>query len=89
MQGIYRILRPNYYPPRAAIFQQYHGNGIINPNKLSTGFGCVTTSPPMQQKGLENVTVSEVLMTKGEDKYGSWLWCRVDDAVIKAMKNVR
>ncbi|XP_057434957.1 CBS domain-containing protein CBSX3, mitochondrial [Lotus japonicus] len=88
MQGIYRILRPHYYPPRAAIFQQYHGNGIINPNKLSAGFGCVTTSPPMQQKGLENVTVSDVLMTKGEDKNGSWLWCRVDDAVINAMKNM-
>ncbi|KAL2654796.1 hypothetical protein AAZV13_04G029600 [Glycine max] len=42
----------------------------------------------MQQKGLENVTVSEVLMTKGEANVGSWLWCRVDDAVINAMKNM-
>ncbi|WJX35944.1 hypothetical protein P8452_23874 [Trifolium repens] len=42
----------------------------------------------MQLKGLENVTVSEVLMTKGEEKVGSWLWCRADDAVINAMRNM-
>ncbi|CAI8599996.1 unnamed protein product [Vicia faba] len=88
MQGIYRILRPYRNPPRAAIFQQFHGNGIFNLNKISSGFGFITSSPPMQQKGLENVTVSEVLMTKGEEKLGSWLWCRVDDVVINAMKNM-
>ncbi|CAL5205356.1 unnamed protein product [Lathyrus oleraceus] len=88
MQGIYRILRPYRNPPRAAIFQQFHGNGIFNANKISSGFGFITSSPSMQQKGLENVTVSEVLMTKGEEKVGSWLWCRVDDAVINAMRNM-
>ncbi|XP_061356444.1 CBS domain-containing protein CBSX3, mitochondrial [Gastrolobium bilobum] len=88
MLGIYQRLRLRQNPPRAAIFQQFHGNGIINPHKISSGFGGVTSSPPMQQKGLENVTVSEVLMTKGEEKLGSWLWCRVDDAVINAMKNM-
>lgn len=90
MHGIYRILQRRRNPLRAAIFQQFHGNGIFNLNKISSGYGWVTSSPPpMQQKGLENVTVSEVLMTKGEEKVGSWLWCRVDDAVINAMKNVR
>lgn len=88
MLGICRIVRVRQNPPRAAIFQQFHGNGIINPNKLSSGFGCVTSYPAMQQKGLENVSVSEVLMTKGEEKVGSWLSCRVDDAVINAVKNV-
>nr|KYP64593.1 hypothetical protein KK1_019195 [Cajanus cajan] len=42
----------------------------------------------MPHKGLENVTVSEVLMTKGEENIGSWLWCRVDDSVINAMKSM-
>ncbi|XP_012571401.1 CBS domain-containing protein CBSX3, mitochondrial [Cicer arietinum] len=89
MHGIYRILQRRRNPLRAAIFQQFHGNGIFNLNKISSGYGWVTSSPPpMQQKGLENVTVSEVLMTKGEEKVGSWLWCRVDDAVINAMKNM-
>ncbi|KAK2392540.1 CBS domain-containing protein CBSX3, mitochondrial [Trifolium repens] len=88
MQGIYRILQPRRNPPRAAIFQQFHGNGIISLNKINSGFGFITSSPPMQLKGLENVTVSEVLMTKGEEKVGSWLWCRADDAVINAMRNM-
>ncbi|XP_058780736.1 CBS domain-containing protein CBSX3, mitochondrial-like [Vicia villosa] len=88
MQGIYRILKPRCNPRRAAIFQQFHGNGIFNLNKISSGFGFITSSPSMQQKGLENVTVSEVLMTKGEEKVGSWLWCRVDDVVINAMRNM-
>ncbi|KAF7829660.1 CBS domain-containing protein CBSX3, mitochondrial [Senna tora] len=87
MQGILRGVRLRQNPPRAAILQQIHGNGIINIEGICAGFGCVTSSPAMQQKGLENVTVSDVLMTKGEEKFGSWLWCRVDDAVINAMKN--
>lgn len=89
MQGIWRIIRPRQNPLRPAIFQQFQGNGIINPNKIYSGFGCVTSPPSMHPKGLENVTVSEVLMTKGEENVGSWLWCRVDDDVIEAMKNVR
>lgn len=89
MQGIWRGVRMRQNPPRAAILQQFHGNGIISLETIGSGSGCVTSSPPLQLKGLENVTVSEVLMTKGEEKVGSWLWCRVDDAVIIAMKNVR
>ncbi|KAJ7957741.1 CBS domain-containing protein CBSX3 [Quillaja saponaria] len=27
-------------------------------------------------------------MTKGEEKVGSWLWCRVDDPVTVAVKNM-
>ncbi|MED6177319.1 hypothetical protein PIB30_097133, partial [Stylosanthes scabra] len=89
MLGVLRALRLRQNPQRGSIFQQCHGNGIINPNKLSSGFGCVTSSPPtMQLKGLENVTVSEVLMTKDQEKIGSWLSCQVDDAAINAMKNM-
>jgi len=89
MLGVCRILRLRQNPPRGAIFQQFQGNGILNLNKICSNFGCVTSSPLTPQKGLENVTVSEVLMTKGEENIGSWLWCRTDDAVINAMKNVR
>lgn len=89
MLGVYRILRLRQNPPSGAIFQRFQGNGILNLNKIYSKFGCATSSPRMQQKGLENVTVSEVLMTKGEENVGSWLWCRADDAVVNAMKNVR
>ena len=90
MQGIIRGLRYRQRPLRAAMLQHFNGNGITNMEKILSRFGCVTSyvPPRMQQKGLENVTVSEVLMTKGEEKVGSWLRCHVDDAVISAMKNV-
>ncbi|KAI4298148.1 hypothetical protein L6164_031742 [Bauhinia variegata] len=90
MQGLYRGIRYGQSTSRAAILQHFHGNGITKTDKISLRFGCVTSSPPMpmQQKGLENVTVSDVLMTKGEEKVGSWLWCQVDDAVINAVRNM-
>ncbi|XP_027148354.1 CBS domain-containing protein CBSX3, mitochondrial-like [Coffea eugenioides] len=45
-------------------------------------------SSPLQHKGLENVTVAEVLMTKGGEKAGSWLSCRADDTVYDAVKQM-
>lgn len=51
--------------------------------------GMATESPTMQQnKGLENMTVAEVLMTKGEEKVGCWIWCRSDDTVQDAVKKM-
>lgn len=41
-----------------------------------------------QHKGLENVTVEEVLMTKEGEKAGSWLCCRMDDTVYDAVKQM-
>ncbi|XVF36088.1 hypothetical protein REPUB_Repub19eG0028200 [Reevesia pubescens] len=53
-------------------------------------FGCVTSSTPMemQEKGLENLTVADVLMTKGEENVESWVSCRINDNVDDAMKNM-
>lgn len=51
-------------------------------------FRCATNSAPQQEKGLENVTVADVLMTKGDEQVGSWLWCRINDTVDDAMKNM-
>ncbi|CAI9116763.1 OLC1v1017999C1 [Oldenlandia corymbosa var. corymbosa] len=42
----------------------------------------------VMHKGLENMTVSEVLMTKEGEKVGSWLWCRMDDTVYDAVKQM-
>ncbi|KAF2309990.1 hypothetical protein GH714_006093 [Hevea brasiliensis] len=42
----------------------------------------------MPEKGLENLTVADVLMTKGEEKTGSWLWCRTNDTVYDAVNNM-
>lgn len=48
----------------------------------------VASSPALREKGLENTTVAEVLMTKGEEKVGSWLWCHTDDTILDAVKQV-
>lgn len=48
----------------------------------------VIKSPLTHQKGLENTTVAEVLMTKEDEKVGSWLWCKSDDTVYDAAKQV-
>lgn len=40
------------------------------------------------ETGLRNTTVAEVLSTKGQDKAGSWLWCRTDDTAYDAVKQV-
>ncbi|KAE8713402.1 CBS domain-containing protein CBSX3 [Hibiscus syriacus] len=45
-------------------------------------------SMEMEEKGLENTTVEDVPMTKGEETVGSWIWCRINDNVDDAMKNM-
>ncbi|XP_040996890.1 CBS domain-containing protein CBSX3, mitochondrial-like [Juglans microcarpa x Juglans regia] len=92
MQGLVRAIRSYQETFRAAILQQ-HGNGgaAFEVEKFLSRFGGVTSSSrssPVQLKGLENVTVAEVLMTKGGEKVGSWLWCHTDDAVIHAVKKM-
>ncbi|XP_051124004.1 CBS domain-containing protein CBSX3, mitochondrial-like [Andrographis paniculata] len=42
----------------------------------------------LPHKGLQNTTVAEVLMTKGEEKVGSWLWCYTNDTVYDAVKQM-
>ncbi|CAN8320870.1 unnamed protein product [Cochlearia groenlandica] len=61
--------------------------------KESAGFGCVTSPPPPQppEKGLENLTVADVLLTKDTTdgkKADSWISCRTNDTVFDAVKNM-
>ncbi|KAI3464939.1 hypothetical protein Pfo_021602 [Paulownia fortunei] len=60
------------------------------PTKHHKGFKdeSVAQSHTMSEKGLQNTAVAEVLMTKGEEKVGSWLWCRTDDTVYDAVKQM-
>jgi len=59
----------------------------IHQRKVSAGFGCLT-SPPPPEKGLENLTVADVLSTKDTD-IDTWISCRTNDTVSDAVKNVR
>ncbi|KAF5747124.1 Cystathionine beta-synthase family protein [Tripterygium wilfordii] len=49
---------------------------------------CVVSSQDMQEKGLENVTVADVLLTKGEENIGSWISCLTNDTIEDAIKNM-
>lgn len=62
--------------------------------KESAGFGGVTPPPPPPEKGLENLTVADVLLTKDTDgggggKVDTLISCRTNDTVFDAVKNVR
>ncbi|GAV77122.1 CBS domain-containing protein [Cephalotus follicularis] len=73
---------------KLAIFRYPNGRGIAKRENVCSRFVRVTSSLPMQEKGLQNLTVADVLMTKGEDKVGPWLSCRINDTVDDAAKNM-
>ncbi|KAJ4826045.1 hypothetical protein Tsubulata_029790 [Turnera subulata] len=90
MQGIVRGVRSCQETLTVAVLKHTSGRDaaeqrIIN---TSTSSGSASSSPAMQEKGLENVTVADVLMSKGEEKTGSWLWCQTNDTVDDAIKNM-
>ncbi|PIA55779.1 hypothetical protein AQUCO_00700238v1 [Aquilegia coerulea] len=55
--------------------------------KVFSRFGCVTSIPTLQQRGLNNTTVEDVLKTKGESD-NSLFWCRTNDTVYDAVKQM-
>ncbi|KAF8080074.1 hypothetical protein N665_0977s0008 [Sinapis alba] len=60
--------------------------------KESAGFGGVTSPSPPPEKGLENLTVADVLLTKDTDdgggKVDTLISCRTNDTVFDAVKNM-
>ncbi|KAG5246378.1 hypothetical protein OIU76_001433 [Salix suchowensis] len=83
MEGLVRGIRSCQETLRVAILK----HPSERRNMLSRS-GRVTSSIPVREKGLENLTVADVLMTKGEEKIGSWLWCHTTDSVHDAVKNM-
>ncbi|XP_011028853.1 PREDICTED: CBS domain-containing protein CBSX3, mitochondrial-like isoform X1 [Populus euphratica] len=88
MQGLVQGVRSCQDTLRVAILRHPHVRDINERRKILSHSGCVTSSPPVGEKGLENLTVADVLVTKGEEKVGSWLWCRTTDTVYDAVKNM-
>lgn len=88
MQGMACVARSCREILKLAALQHSPLRDTVQMKNVLSRLGCVTSSSTMQQKGLENTTVSEVLMTKGEEKTGSWLWCHTDDPVHDAVKHV-
>uniref|UniRef100_A0A6N2LEX4 CBS domain-containing protein n=1 Tax=Salix viminalis TaxID=40686 RepID=A0A6N2LEX4_SALVM len=83
MEGLVRGIRSCQETLRVAILK--HPSERRN---ILSRSGRVTSSIPVREKGLENLTVADVLMTKGEEKIGSWLWCHTTDSVHDAVKNM-
>ncbi|MBA0661165.1 hypothetical protein Goklo_005486 [Gossypium klotzschianum] len=81
MQGLIQGLRSCWQERiKLAILRNSGGH---NRKNMFSRTGSVET----EEKGLENITVADVLISKGEENVGSWLWCRVNDNVDDAMKN--
>ncbi|XP_012071876.1 CBS domain-containing protein CBSX3, mitochondrial [Jatropha curcas] len=88
MQGLIRGARTCQELLKIEILKHWHGKETVIRKNILPHFGCVTSSPSIQEKGLENLTVADVLMTKGDKKVGSWLWCHTNDTVYDAVKNM-
>ncbi|KAJ0086909.1 hypothetical protein Patl1_09158 [Pistacia atlantica] len=82
MQAIVRGMRPCQETLKGATLKHCQEKYSLRRNNINPG------SSPMEEKGLENVTVSDVLKSKGEEKVGSWIWCRTHDIVDDAAKNM-
>lgn len=88
MQEIGRAVRSCQEILKATILQHSNRGVTAKMEKILSHFVGITGSSSLWQKGLENVTVAEVIMTKGEEHTGSWLWCQSADPVVDAVKHV-
>ncbi|KAK3231636.1 hypothetical protein Dsin_003517 [Dipteronia sinensis] len=91
MQGMFRGVLSIQEILKSAILQNCQGRYIVEGKGIYSRIGCVTSSSSsssIAEKGLENITVADILMTKGDYKVGSWLWCLADDTVDDAARNM-
>lgn len=103
MQGVMRVVRSCHEKLKVTILQHPQFKNTSEMNKVFARFGRVISFPvvhskeandimvsefTMQQKGLENTTVADVLMIKDEEKGNSWLCCRTNDTAYDAIKKV-
>ncbi|KAJ0712791.1 putative CBS domain-containing protein [Helianthus annuus] len=79
MQVIARVIKSCRETFRVPVLQQL---------QKYTENASIVKSPLMNLKGLENTTVAEVLMKKEDGDVGSWLWCKSDDTVYDAAKQM-
>ncbi|KAK3425364.1 CBS domain-containing protein CBSX3, mitochondrial isoform X1 [Eucalyptus grandis] len=88
MQGLARAIRSCQETLKNAIPKDWHARVTASKDSIFSRFGSVSSSIDIREKGLENVTVADVLMTKGEEKTGTWLSCQSNDTVYDAVKNM-
>ncbi|KAK3022101.1 hypothetical protein RJ639_045945, partial [Escallonia herrerae] len=86
MQGLGQAVRSCQEALALAVLRHSSVRNTAEIRKVSRS-GCVTSSLPIQDRESED-KCQKILMTKGEEKVGSWLWCRSDDSVYDAVKQM-
>lgn len=90
MQGIGRALRLHGNRLKHAVLQRLNfTDGFYWPNIFTES---AISTPSIPHKGLENITISELIKAKGdeqeEEQREAVYWCRTNDTVYNAVQNV-
>ncbi|KAJ3695306.1 hypothetical protein LUZ60_000683 [Juncus effusus] len=87
MQGVAKALRFHGNRLKHAVLQHMSTDNLSLVNLISH-FQTTSPTSSIAFKGLENITVSEILKTKGKDEAGELYTCRTSDRVYDAVQNM-
>ncbi|URD86485.1 CBS domain [Musa troglodytarum] len=88
MQGVVKAIQAHGNRLKHAVLQHLRfTDGFYWPNIVSR-FETAISTPRIPHKGLENITVYELLKAKGEEEKEVVYWCRTSDTVYDAVQNM-
>lgn len=88
MQGVAKALRVHGNRLKHAVLQHLNFTDGLGFPSILTRSDSANSTPRIPHKGLENITVSELLKSKGEDENQVVFSCRTSDGVYDAVQNV-
>ncbi|XP_074581687.1 CBS domain-containing protein CBSX3, mitochondrial-like [Curcuma longa] len=88
MQGVAKALRVHGNRLKHAVLQHLNFTDGLGSPSLLTRSDSARSTARVPHKGLENVTVSELLKSKGEDESQAVYFCRTSDGVYDAVQNM-
>lgn len=88
MQGVAKAIRIHGNRLKQAVLQHMMSTDNFSWANLITRFQTESHNLILPHKGLENITVAEILKVKGENEAGTVYWCRTSDSVFTAVQNV-
>ncbi|CAL9204544.1 unnamed protein product [Musa hybrid cultivar] len=88
MQGVAKAIQAHGNRLKHAVLQHLRfTDGFYWPN-IVTRFETAISTPRIPHKGLENITVYELLKAKGEEEKEAVYWCCTSDTVYDAVQNM-
>ncbi|KAJ3685021.1 hypothetical protein LUZ61_014185 [Rhynchospora tenuis] len=87
MQGVAKAIRLHGSRLKQAVLQHMSTDNLSLVN-LMTRFQTDTRDTTLAHKGLENITVAEILRIKGEHEAGNVYWCTTSDTVYDAVQHM-